>query len=296
MKKLLLTSAAFGMLALPAMAADQAPVFNTPIPVPIYSAPIPIPVCIWCGFYLGLNAGGTWSDNNSVAVDSVLTQDLPPGPASFGAASAAGAAGNVSVGQSLGFIGGGQIGYNWQVSSAWLVGLETDISYITGVSGLGSGTLTNSVPFAFFGAPEVVTTSIASTSKLDYLGTVRGRLGYLTPTFLLYGTGGLAYGGVKASTAITQSNNACACLQSGASAVGAFSQMRTGWTAGVGLEWMFVPKWSVKVEYLHYDLGSVTFSNGALRTSGPFGLAVVGSTSTVNFSGEIVRAGVNYHW
>ena len=297
MKKLLLTTAAFGMLALPAMAADQAPVFNTPIPVPIYSAPIPIPVCIWCGFYLGLNAGGTWSDNNSVAVDSVLTQDLPPGPASFGAASAAGAAGNVSVGQSLGFIGGGQIGYNWQVSGAWLVGLETDISVIPTVGGLGSGTLTNSVgPFPFVGAPEVVKTSIVSTSTLDYLGTVRGRLGYLTPTFLLYGTGGLAYGGVKASTAITQSNNACACLQSGASAVGAFSQMRTGWTAGVGLEWMFVPKWSVKVEYLHYDLGSVTFSNGALRTSGPFGLAVVGSTSTVNFSGEIVRAGVNYHW
>jgi outer membrane immunogenic protein len=301
MKKLLLTTAAFGMLALPAMAADQAPVFNTPIPVPIYSAPIPIPVCIWCGFYLGLNAGGTWSDNNSVAVDSVLTQDLPPGPASFGAASAAGAAGNVSVGQSLGFIGGGQIGYNWQVSGAWLVGLETDISVIPTVGGLGSGTLTNSVgPFPFVGAPEVVKTSIVSTSTLDYLGTVRGRLGYLTPTFLLYGTGGLAYGGVKASTAITQSNNDCsffpACLQPSTSAAGSFSQTRPGWTAGVGLEWMFVPKWSVKVEYLHYDLGSVTFSNGALRTSGPLGLAVVGSTSTVNFSGEIVRAGVNYHW
>jgi outer membrane immunogenic protein len=202
----------------------------------------------------------------------------------------------------LGFIGGGQIGYNWQVSSAWLVGLETDIQ---GVSGQGSGTLTNSVgPFAFFGAPEVVTTSIASTSKLDYLGTVRGRLGYLTPTFLLYGTGGLAYGGVKASTAITQSNNACVfspagCLQSSTSAAGAFSQMRAGWTAGAGLEWMFVQKWSAKVEYLHYDLGSVTFSNGALRTSGAavaIGLAVVGSTSSAKFSGDIVRAGVNYHW
>ena len=205
----------------------------------------------------------------------------------------------------MGFIGGGQIGYNWQVSSAWLVGLETDLSVIPAVvSGLGSGTLTNSGPFSFFGAQEVVTTSIASTSKLDYLGTVRGRLGYLTPTFLLYGTGGLAYGGVKASTAITQSNNDCifffpACLQSSTSATGAVSQMRAGWTAGAGLEWMFVQKWSAKVEYLHYDLGSVTFSNGALRTSGAavgIGLAVVGSTSSANFSGDIVRAGVNYHW
>jgi outer membrane immunogenic protein len=305
MKKFLLTTAAFGMLALPAMAADVAPVYNAPIPVPVYNAPIPVPVCIWCGFYLGLNAGGTWSDNNSVAVNSVLTQDFPPGPASYGAASAAGAAGSVPVGGALGFIVGGQIGYNWQVSSAWLVGLETDISDIQGVSGQGSGTLTNSVgPLTFFDSQEVVTTSIASTSKLDYLGTVRGRLGYLTPTFLLYGTAGLAYGGVKASTAITQSNNDCVfspagCLQSSTSAAGAFSQMRAGWTAGAGLEWMFVQKWSAKVEYLHYDLGSVTFSNGALRTSGAavaIGLAVVGSTSSAKFSGDIVRAGVNYHW
>ena len=84
-----------------------------------------------------------------------------------------------------------------------------------------------------------MTTSIVSTSTLDYLGTVRGRLGYLTPTFLLYGTGGLAYGGVKASTAITQSNNDCsfflACLQSSTSAAGAFSQTRVGWTAGAWL-------------------------------------------------------------
>ena len=158
----------------------------------------------------------------------------------------------------------------------------------------------HSGPFAFFGAPEVVTTSIASTSKLDYLGTVRGRLGYLTPTFLLYGTAGLAYGGVKASTAITQSNTGCVfagCLQSSTSAAGAFSQMRAGWTLGAGLEWMFVQNWSAKVEYLHYDLGSVTFSNGALRTSGGgIGLAVVDSTSSAKFSGDIVRAGVNYHW
>jgi outer membrane immunogenic protein len=261
MKKLLLTTAVFGMLAFPAMAADQTPVFNAQIPVPVYNAPIPIPVCIWCGFYLGLNAGGTWSDNNSVAVNSVLTQDLPLGPASYGAASAAGAAGSVPVGESLGFVGGGQIGYNWQVSGAWLVGLETDISVIPTVGGLGSGTLTNSVgPFPFVGAPEVVKTSIVSTSTLDYLGTVRGRLGYLTPTFLLYGTGGLAYGGVKASTTIGQTNNDCTffpgtCLQGSTAPGGAFSHTRAGWTAGAGLEWMFAQKWSAKAEYLHYDLG-----------------------------------------
>jgi outer membrane immunogenic protein len=282
------------------MAADMAPA-----PVPVYKAPIPVPVCIWCGFYLGLNAGGTWSDNNSVAVNSALTQDFVLAPNSYGAASAAGASGRVPVGGRSGFIGGGQIGYNLQIAPAWLAGFETDIQ---GLSGKGSGTVTNSVgPFGFGGAPEVVTTSIASSSQIDYLGTVRGRLGYLfTPTFLLYGTGGLAYGGVKASTAISQSNNDCvffpaACLQGATASAGSFSQTRAGWTAGAGLEWMFATKWSAKAEYLHYDLGSVTFANGALVTTNgtvpaALGPAVVNTNSTAKFSGDIVRAGINYHW
>jgi outer membrane immunogenic protein len=295
MKKSLLTTAAFAVLAMPAMAADMdaAP------------APIPVPVCIWCGFYLGVNAGGSWSDNNSVAVNSALTQNFVPGAASFGAASAAGASGNVPIGGRSGFIGGGQIGYNWQVAPAWVAGFETDIQ---GITGNGNGAVTNSVgPFAVGLVPEVVTTSIASSSHLDYLGTVRGRLGYLfTPTFLLYGTGGLAYGGVKASTAVSQSNNDCvfapgACFQGSTAAAGSFSQMRAGWTAGAGLEWMFATKWSAKVEYLRYDLGSVTFADGALvTTSGTVplagGPAVVSATSHAKFSGEIARAGLNYHW
>jgi opacity protein-like surface antigen len=216
-----------------------------------------------------------------------------------------------SVGQSFFgqpfVIGGGQIGYNWQISSAWIAGFEDDIQ---GISGKGNGTLGNRTPVGaggFFGNPDVVTTSITSTNKLDYLGTVRGRLGYLfTPAFLVYGTGGLAYGGVKASTTITQSNNDCAftpvaCIQPSTSAGGAFSHMLAGWTAGAGLEWLFARQWSAKVEYLHYDLGSVTFANGLLVTgSGTFpgagGPAIVNSASSTQFRGDLVRAGVNFHW
>ncbi len=298
MRKLLLTTAAFGVLGLPAMAADLAP---------IYKAPAPVPVCMWCGFYVGLNAGGTWGDDNSVAVNSGLVQDFLPGPASYGAASAAGASGSVASGNRSAFIGGGQIGYNWQLSSAWLVGFEDDIQ---GVSGNGNGTFGNSTPVGagtFFGNPDVVTTSITSTNKLDYLGTVRGRFGYLfTPAFLVYGTGGLAYGNVKASTTITQTNNDCvftpgACIQSAASTGGAISQLRAGWTAGAGLEWLFTRQWSAKVEYLHYDLGSVTFANGLLVTGngtfpGAGGPAIVNSVSSTQFRGDLVRAGVNFHW
>ena len=72
MRKLFLAAAAFGLLALPAMAADLAPVYKAPPPV-----------CIWCGFYVGLNAGGTWSNNDSVNVNSAAAQDFDPGPDSL---------------------------------------------------------------------------------------------------------------------------------------------------------------------------------------------------------------------
>jgi outer membrane immunogenic protein len=290
MRKFFLTPAAFGLLAAPAMASGLAPVYKAPPPV-----------CIWCGFYVGLNAGGAWSDDNTVSVTSAATKDFDLTFAPFAATATSG---NVSAGNRAGFIGGGQIGYNWQLAPVWLVGFEIDIQ---GATGNGSGTVANTVgPFPFGGSPEVLNSSISTSNKLDYLGTVRGRLGYLfTPTFLLYGTGGLAYGGVKASTSIALNNNDCvffpgSCLSPSASTAGAYSSTRAGWTAGAGFEWMFMPKWSAKVEYLHYDLGSVNFANGAVvtgpGTSPPDGPAVVSSSSSTNFTGEIVRVGVNYHW
>jgi outer membrane immunogenic protein len=121
---------------------------------------------------------------------------------------------------------------------------------------------------------------------------------------LMYGTGGLAYGRVKASTSISQSNNDCIlspgnCIGATAATAGSLSETRTGWTVGGGFEWMFWQRWSAKIEYLYYDLGSVTFNNGQLVTSpgnAPFGPAIVASQSTTKFSGNIARLGVNYHF
>lgn len=295
MRKFFLATAAFGLLALPAMAADLAPAYKAPPPV-----------CVWCGFYFGLNAGGTWSNKNSVSVNTAVAQDFEPDADSFAAASAAGAAGQVPNQGGARFIVGGQIGYNWQLSSAVVVGIETDLQGVVR-NGSNSGTLNTSIgPIDFFTNPDNVTTSITTSKQLDYFGTLRGRLGFLFgPTFLAYGTGGLAYGGVKASTSIVQNNNDCSftpdvCIQSTAAAAGAISQTRIGWTAGAGAEWLFAPQWSAKVEYLYYDLGSVTFANAPLVTgfgtfTGIGGPAIVNSTTTADFRGNIVRIGVNYH-
>src|ERR1700749_3422706 len=92
MKKFLLTTAAFGMLALPAMAADMAP---API---AYKAPIPVPVCIWCGWYVGVNAGGGWSnDSVNVGASPVFANPLAgAGSTTALAAAVAGANGSFS--------------------------------------------------------------------------------------------------------------------------------------------------------------------------------------------------------
>ncbi len=106
----------------------------------------------------------------------------------------------------------------------------------------------------------------ASISReLDYLGTVRGRLGILFgPSLLLYGTVGLAYGGVSASTGIAQTilGPAGGIVPPTWTAAGAYSGTLVGWTGGAGAEWLLLPNWSTKVEYLHYDLGARTYGVG----------------------------------
>jgi outer membrane immunogenic protein len=308
MQKILLSATALSFaLTASAFAAD----------LPSHKAPIlppPPPPMTWTGFYVGLNAGGSWSNSQSVNVVSGPLSDFAPDPfggPSWAGMAALGATGVLSAGGSGGFLGGGQVGYNYQFGaggfgSAFVVGLEADIQGVS--SGGGSNTAVTGVgPFSFFGNAEVHTTAMNASRSLDYIGTVRGRIGFLVmPSLLVFGTGGLAYGGVNGSTSIVQFNNDCtltpaACVQPAAATAGSYSSTLVGWTAGAGVEWMFAPNWSAKLEYLYYDLGSATWSNVALAYTnntfgGALGPAVIGSQSYARFNGNIVRAGVNYHF
>jgi len=168
--------------------------------------------------------------------------------------------GTVSYSQNIdGAIGGVQTGYNYQFG-AWVWGLETDIQ----ASGeKGGSTLTGALPL----------TSVTTDDKLQWFGTTRGRLGVLaTPNVLFYGTGGAAYGLVKNSATITVA---------GVSAVGTFSDLRAGWTAGGG--------WSAKLEYLYMDLGRTE------QTFSGFGVGTI-ATQTRSTTDNIVRVGLNYKW
>jgi outer membrane immunogenic protein len=193
-----------------------------------------------------------------------------------------------------GFIGGGQIGYNYQMG--WFVwGVEADFSG-TDIKGSNSKTLTAAVVDTVTSTTIVNTISGTGNQKLNWLGTGRARVGVVPFTpLLVYATGGVAYGNVSSEVSFTQSYNFnCFCgpnPTTGAS----ISTTQWGWTAGGGVEWLFAPHWSVRAEFLYYNLGHVSVNTTLTQLNGagvPF--TTVGITSTADAKGDIVRGGINY--
>lgn len=241
-----------------------------PAPAPMYTK-APPPTYSWTGFYLGLNAGYGWGDNSTS-----FTGD----PFFFGPLIAGGYVPASPATNAGGFVGGGQVGYNWQ-SGPLVYGIEADIQYAD-ISGTAS---------AAAGAPPLVPFfNTTVQNKVDWFGTLRPRLGFtVTPNFLVYATGGLAYGEVasSASTVITgPAPNSCAFSLCTA---GAASQTRAGWTAGAGVEYALASPWSLKVEYLYVDLGHENYNMPA-----NFIPTIAYMQATSVFHENIVRAGVNY--
>ena len=268
-----------------ALAADL-PVLKAP--------PVLPPPPLWTGFYFGANVGAIFDAGSGVTTTAFpLYNDAGAAalqPASFfGTASALAVPGSTSL-SNVGVIGGGQVGYNWQFTN-FVAGIEADIQGATLSSAANlSGAATES------STGSMVAGQSQLSKTLNYLGTVRGRVGYLvTPTLLIYGTGGLAYGGMVFTNGLFLSS---ANPNYPLSAVSAnYSDAHIGWTAGGGVEWMFLANWSAKAEYLYYDLGSVSATNIAAApvASGAL-LYAAYYQSSARFNGNIVRAGINYHF
>jgi outer membrane immunogenic protein len=195
-------------------------------------------------------------------------------------------------------MGGGQAGYNYQFANSWVVGIEADIQGIAGAH--SSASFASSLANPNFPDFPLNETAIVSKS-IDYLGTVRGRFGYLlTPTLLIFGDGGLAYGGVNSSTSIIQTGTGLFFLGV-PSSFGKISNTQVGWSAGAGFEWLFLPNWSVKAEYLYCDLGNVSHISSPILAfnAPPFVPGLFMSSfpqTTTRFNGSVVRAGLNYHF
>ena len=299
MKRILLSAAALAAFTGSAFSAD----------LPAHKEPVVAPAAprMWTGLYAGLNAGGTWSNSNAqtlgVALAGTNDTQLWTAPIFNNAEAysrAASASSGLNSGSNGGFIGGGQIGANWQFTDSFVTGLEADIQGTTSKS--DPNIVTTVVPTIFRDSWVGIKSGGRS---LDYIGTVRGRLGWLAmPTLLLYGTGGLAYGGVgmNANSMVTNTRYSPNIITPGFGTVN-YSNTQVGWTAGGGGEWMFAPNWSAKVEYMYYDLGSASqnFSMSSVA-DGPFTgvviskeYAIYSGQATARFNGSIARLGVNYH-
>lgn len=152
-------------------------------------------------------------------------------------------------GNGSGFIGGAQAGYNWQ-QGTWVYGLEGDISGSSLQTSLNGG-LTGTC------AGDMAST----TAKVDWYGTVRGRAGWAFDKFLVYGTGGLAYGDVKLSSLYTSN---------GTTTTGSVSQVRAGWVLGAGIDYMLQRNLFLNLGYQYVDLGTLnltTSTGGLIQTA-----------------------------
>jgi outer membrane immunogenic protein len=200
--------------------------------------PVAAPAASWAGWYVGLNAGAAWQQgvNNDAYELFTLT----------------------TTGTS--FIGGGQIGYNWQDGN-FVYGLEGDIQGLT-----SGGTLTGTEA-----------AGKGASNSITWLSTVRARTGLAVGNTMVYATGGLAVGGVKNSVNL------------GGSAPKSEATTRLGWTVGGGVEHMIDQHWSLGVEALFVDLGSSSVTNTVVPAFG---------AKTIKFSNQAVigRFKVNYKW
>jgi outer membrane immunogenic protein len=282
-----------------AFAADIAVKAPPPAPAPVYN---------WTGWYVGVNAGASFGRADT---------DFHSGP--FRSTNAIGAFSDFSgpafsdSGQPDGFMGGGQIGYNWQYSPLIVVGVEADFQ---GALEKDTATLTNTFSGNVTPSGPIATTFITGTTntnystQIDWFGTVRARIGYVwgNGNVMSYLTGGLAYGEVKINGTHQVGATFDNIVPFSLTTAFGHSQNNTGWVVGYGTEAVIdfwgARNWTWKVEGLWMDLGTIdTTGTGAGSIVCPLcGPAAnpfheTGSISThTHFTDGILRGGLNYRF
>jgi outer membrane immunogenic protein len=242
-------------------------------------APPPPPPLIWSGFYIGGNIGIV--SERASGTSDFLDPSAPPGESRTNPQSN-------SFTNTTG-IGGGQIGYNWQIDPRWLVGLEADWD-------------ATRPGYSF--CRQTSTTSLACTDNGDgfetissntkWLASARARLGFTMGNWMLYGTGGIAWG--RVDTTLTEN---CLVFGCGSSSTALFATntsttTKAGWVGGVGAAVALWSNWSARAEWLHYDLGTIS---NTLTTAGLTG-GVTPSLQTAVWSRteryDVIRIGFDY--
>src|SRR5262245_3734315 len=202
----------------------------------------PTSVANWNGIYVGGSLGGRWSHASWSAV-AIGTPSGPPDPTTT----------PISFNNSS-FRAGGFVGYNWQLATM-VVGFEADAAW-----GHSSNTFAG-IPGTFgpsgLGVDASAQAFDSSNVKLGWDGSLRGRLGFLiTPTWLIYATAGVAWQQVDINATCNGSlfnSSWCVAPRNETS-----STLRTGWTAGGGIETLLWNNWLLRGEYRYADYGSIS--------------------------------------
>lgn len=258
----------------------------------------------WTGFYVGANVGYGRGSGDPVGWSSEDFDNGAAGSVFLNLAfanSLSAARANYSQSNSIdGYFGGGQAGYNWQLSPGGLVvGLETDIQW-SGID--GSATTTGTFPL--LNRPnEPLVVNATSMQGLNWFGTLRGRIGVPIggDRFMPFVSGGLAYGETDSSATVTTRGittvNAASTqlrcpLPAGCTLNGSDTKTSVGWSAGGGMEWALPGNATFKFEFLHIDLGSQTLT--LVPTNGTIGNGYARAKFDNTY--DVVRVGVNYRF
>jgi outer membrane immunogenic protein len=164
---------------------------------------------------------------------------------------------NNAFASGAGFLGGAQAGANWQFNRL-VLGLEGDFSY-AGLNGSGADSRGNSIG-----------------TRTDWTSTVTGRIGAAFDRLLIYGKGGVAFARDQNGFTDLAGNNASSALT------------RTGWTAGLGLEYGINANWSAKVEYDYLSFGPQALNFTTATT--PF------YSTNAGLNIHEIKAGVNFRF
>jgi outer membrane immunogenic protein len=224
--------------------------FAADMPVKAPPPMLPLPVYNWTGFYIGGNLGGAWTSGT-------LTDNFT---------------GASLTGNNSGFIGGGQIGYNWQVSPQFVLGVEW---MFDGTSISNSGRqVTVAVPTDLVFPTHV----LQGSAHTNWVSTLAARFGYAANNWLFYGKAG--GGWAENSATVTD-------LTTGLSVSG--SKTNSGWLVGAGIEYGLTPNWTWKFEYDY--LGLSNWNNNA---STLFPVLFPGDRLTWKREINMFTTGVNY--
>jgi opacity protein-like surface antigen len=258
-----------------------------PVKAPVYKA---ANVMNWAGLYVGAIGGAQYGRGEMYYPNSGLSAFLVAPPVFT-----TGTGGSAADMRPAGALGGGTLGYNWQIGS-WVYGVEGDLAW-TGVEGSNQCQPLNPPFPAALGSVNNSLFQTTCHDQINWTGTVAGRLGYAwLPHTLVYGKAGAAFAGETFSETcnlgpVNGSNGPPGTpVQNCVNANGAFvnsasvNTTAVGWTLGYGTEFAFTQHWTAKAEFDWIDFGhkSVTLSDGT-------------NINTYQRAAQ-AKVGVNYKW